>query len=130
MNNPNDVPVLDLEVFKGISYELDFQAQYATPEGQVTGAIDLTNKNIVGIFRGVWPEDVVIQSATGDTPYGSFIRKTVPVDGTFKMHLTGVELGLLVSIDGDWRIELREGNNADLIVRGSVVVVPFGGEGI
>jgi len=130
MTNPNDVPVLDLELFKGISYTLEFQAQYVTPEGVVTGAIDLTNKNIVAIFRGVWPEDVMIQTSVGETPFGSVITKLVAVDGIFRMHLTGVELGLLVSIDGDWRIELREGNNADLIVRGSVIVVPFGGEGI
>lgn len=130
MTNPNDIPVLDIEVFKGISYGLEFGLERLDVDGNSLGPYNLTGKVVAVVFRGIFSPELVLLSGSVNSPNGSFVVITSAVAGTFRFHLTAAELLTLKKVDGDWRGEIRENLDAELIVRGSVRVVPFGGEGI
>ncbi len=126
MSNPNNVPILDLEMFKGISFGLSFQAQYienGTPTGDF---YDLTGKEVVITFSGIFTEDLVLSSDDPANNNGSVLDITDPALGKYLFNLTATELAAVINQDGYWRTEIRDGaNDATLFVRGPVRILPF-----
>lgn len=130
MINPNTIAVLDLDLFKGISFGLSFQIQPIDQDGNPEGSYDLTGKVVAVIFSGIFKPELELLSSQAPNSSGSYVSVTNPLTGMWNFHLTASQLKLVSASDGYWRVEIREGQDAEMIVRGNIRVVPFGGESV
>lgn len=129
--NPSDVPTLDLEVFVGISYPLSFSYSHINDAGTVTGPYDLTGWDIAVIFKhAIHSETLTLLSSDGETLSGSICEITNAANGEFRFLLSALEMSDPHQADGDWRIEMRQGEDVEMLVRGHFRFLPdtTGGE--
>lgn len=126
MSTP-DVPVHDIEIFRGITFTRSFKAQVIDDNGNVTGDFDLTGFNVVLILRDALDEDLTLDSNDGANTEGSIIQITDEVAGEFDFLLTPATTARVRQRTGDYRIERRSGPLvSDLFVRGTVSVGSLG----
>jgi hypothetical protein len=127
MNDVRYIPVYDLQIVKGINYEMSFQLALGIVNNDgtytITGPLDLTGKVIRVIVEGIFSSTFVLNSDTGPTANGSEINITDAPEGLFNFKLTGTELDAIRETDGKWRMLLIDGLNVDMIVYGSVLEV-------
>lgn len=124
MADPTNIPVLDLEVFKGITYALSFQINDKDSGGTITGPHDLTGKVIAVTFNTIFSDPVVLLSSDGPNDLGSLSQINVdPTTGICLFSLSAAQLNLITTTDGKWHMEERNGMNSNLLTRGAVRVL-------
>jgi hypothetical protein len=129
--NPADVPIMDLEVFAGISFPMSFSLENVDVDGNVTGPYDLTGWTVAVVFRkAIHNGTLTLLSGTAANAAGSICEVTDVPNGKFRFNLTATELANPNQADGDWRIEIRQGDEAQILTKGHFRFVPFttGGE--
>lgn len=121
----SNIAVVDVEMFKGITRELNLQLETVDDDGVHTGYVSLTGKVVAVIFTTIFSSTLTLLSSDPANANGSECVVTAAITGEFRWKLTAAELSAPVAADGTWRVELREGLDADLMLRGSIRVIPF-----
>lgn len=119
-----DVPVLDLQFLRGVSFSLGFRVVEKDEAGEVIGAFDLSDWTVEVTFTKVFGADLVVTSEES-TDLDSAVTMDDPTTGQFDLTLTRQELSDPNTLDGDYRILLVNGPTAEPILRGHVQFVPF-----
>jgi hypothetical protein len=122
---PQEVPILDLNVYKGITFSLDVECQRIDEDGNVLGPLDLTGKTLRVVTWDLFPTDLVFDSSNPSDNQSSLTIDADPTTGLFNMTLSAEDLEDVNRDAGGWRIEMREGIVVDLLVRGTINVIPF-----
>jgi hypothetical protein len=130
MSIPDLVPVLDIELFEGISFDLAFIAEIMNVDGtsQVPPVYyDFTDKAVVLILTGIFREDFFLSSADGESPDGSIlIVDPDPTTGKFQYSLTSNEVKRANKNIGYQHLLVQEtGMEDEVLARGTVRILPF-----
>lgn len=125
--NPSDVAILDLELFSGVSRALSFALKRKNPvTGDIIGPYDLTGWTVAVVFRkAIHNDTLTLLSSQPANASGSYCDVTDAVNGEFNFSLSATELNDPSDRDGDWRIEIRQGDEAQILVRGYLRFIPF-----
>ena len=125
------VSTLDIELYRGITFRLNFEAKEIDAGGTVIGPLDLSAYDKLVLFlRDVLPADLELASDEAPNAEGSYIQIDNAATGEFSMKFSADTLASVNKRNGDWRIEAWTGEDNDLFVHGKATVQSYaaGGE--
>lgn len=124
-----DVPTLDIQVYRGITFRLNFEFKALDENGVVTGPFDLTGSELVLFVRDILSDDFTHSSNDPADSNGSYIQIDNEVGGLASMKLSAATLDAVRKSNGDWRIERWVAPDKDIMVHGVVQVLSYGNTG-
>lgn len=127
-----DVPVFDVEVFRGSTFYLELAFKLRNEDGDEVGPYDLTGLSLEFAMRDVLGTDKTWSTDDEVDDEGSYVSIVdPPTDGRVNINVSSTTLESVRKAAGDYSLKRVYGpNHSEMMMIGTVVVNPIsmGGE--